>query len=446
MEDSSFDEEYWDDLDDDWLRPPPITYREAVNQLRDLAKDRNDVQVRWDATQKNNGRKWRSHACIEFTDGSGIRILLKSALQLDQIKRIVASGIPLPENHAIWYQQEGIISSRLVGDFDQFHNILASQISPSKRKRLKLDESMLADLAGTLSYSGVFPVSDESNSVCQSLRLTSVPPDLWLLYKARSRRGLTPSLEISGISASSPAEAQKILINYGTSYLYSLARNHGASLRLWDTGYRIGSRKGPSQSKKLSFPKLQYDAEPVELFSAGNSVGRPALEQYLKFYQVLEYYIPKAIAYEVARQGVATQNRAKSPFTRPGTDRSLGIEGNQLDAVINMSVPASDCLKLLNDRDLFDTLSDPMVILHVDALKRDGAGGPIQNLDYREAISSRAYGIRNRIVHAKEGGGKRGIPPLRLHSREARDLTADLRVIRFLAQKALKHWATALPR
>ena len=43
----------------------------------------------------------------------------------------------------------------------------------------------------------------------------------------------------------------------------------------------------------------------------------------------------------------------------------------------------------------------------------------------------------------EKGGGK--APSLDLHSQEARDLAADLRLVRYLAGKAMEQWATDLP-
>ena len=45
----------------------------------------------------------------------------------------------------------------------------------------------------------------------------------------------------------------------------------------------------------------------------------------------------------------------------------------------------------------------------------------------------------------KEGGGRRGLQLLAPYSREARDLAADLRFVRFLAEHAMQFWATSLP-
>ncbi|MER5211689.1 hypothetical protein ABT063_14155 [Streptomyces sp. NPDC002838] len=446
MEDiSQYDDDLWDDFEDDWFAPPQITYQEAVERLKSLAGKRTDVVVEWDGKQKWDGRRWRDDARVVFADADGLRMRLRSAAQLEHVERIVSSGVPLPERHAIWYPQNGVITARLVGDFDQFHNALVRSLLPRQKRAVDLEGPLGADLAGMLASTGAFHVGEEADGSGRSLRLVSVPPELSLLYNTRHGGGLSPSLELSGVSASDAAEAQKVLVAYGTSYLFGLAKAQAASLRLWDTGYRLGSRRGPSYSTKLRFPQRQYDAEPAELYGAGNAAGRHPVERWLKFYQVLEFYMPKAVDWEVARQGVAKQEQAQSPYARPQKTGSLGSEQNQLDAVINLAVTQADVAGLLRDRELFTTLSDPTIIQHVETLEDDGSGAPLPGSDYRNAISSRVYGIRNRIVHMKEGGGPKGTPLLGLHSQEARDLAADLRLVRYLAEKAMEYWATALP-
>ncbi|MFH9071973.1 hypothetical protein [Streptomyces alboflavus] len=420
MEDiSQYDDDLWDDFEDDWFAPPQITYQEAVERLKSLAGKRTDVVVEWDGKQKWDGRRWRDDARVVFADADGLRMRLRSAAQLEHVERIVSSGVPLAERHAIWYPQNGVITARLVGDFDQFHSALVRSLLPRQKRAVDLEGPLGADLAGMLASTGAFHVSEEADGSGRSLRLVSVPPELSLLYNTRHGGGLSPSLELSGVSALDAAEAQKVLVAYGTSYLFGLAKAQGASLRLWDTGYRLGSRRGPSYSTKLRFPRRQYDAEPAELYGAGNAVGRHPVERWLKYYQALEFYMP--------RTGI------------PGSER------NQLDAVINLAVAQADVAGLLRDQELFTTLSDPAIIQHVETLEDDGSGAPLPGSDYRTAISSRVYDIRNRIVHMKEGGGRTGTPLLGLHSREARDLAADLRLVRYLAEKAMEHWATALP-
>jgi hypothetical protein len=151
----------------------------------------------------------------------------------------------------------------------------------------------------------------------------------------------------------------------------------------------------------------------------------------------------KAADSVAASQGV-TVNRAVSPLPRPPLTNRLGSEQNKLDAVISLAVTSAQIMNLLNDKELFAALSDPQVIQDVQVLSADPSGQPTAGYDYRQEISTRVYSIRNRIVHMKEGGGRKGQQLLAPYSREARDLAADLRLARFLAGHAMEHWSTPL--
>jgi hypothetical protein len=193
----------------------------------------------------------------------------------------------------------------------------------------------------------------------------------------------------------------------------------------------------------VRFPQKRYDTHPTELYAAGNSAARDPIERYLKYYQILEFYMTKASDLVTVRQGVSVE-RATSPLRLPPNNR-LGSEQNKLDAVIFLAVTQAQVMNLLGDNELFAALSNPQVIEDVQALSADTSGQPVAGHNYRLEISTRVYGIRNRIVHMKEGGGRNSQNLLAPYSREARDFAADLRLVRFLAEHTMEYWATSLP-
>jgi hypothetical protein len=201
----------------------------------------------------------------------------------------------------------------------------------------------------------------------------------------------------------------------------------------------MGSRKPLPLSGRAKFPQLRYDAEPAELYAAGNSADRDPIEQYLKYYQVLEFYMPKAADLVAKKEGAAKVGKAHSPL-RPPPDNELRFEPNRLDAVVSLALTSAQVASLLSDKDLFGSLSNPKVVKDVQALTAL-AGYPDPSTDYRLEISQHVYGIRTRIVHMKEGGSSQSPNLLTPYGREARDLGADLRLIRFLAEHAMRHWA-----
>jgi hypothetical protein len=272
----------------------------------------------------------------------------------------------------------------------------------------------------------------------------SAKQDLKLLYGPHGREVPSVAIELSGFAVPDAARAEEALLEYGTAYLFKLGKATGVSLRLWRSEYRLGSRRRQRYSGKIRFPQQGYDADPAELYAAGNSAGRDPVERYLKYYQVLEFYMTKAADSVAASQGV-TVERATSPLRRPAPNNRLGSEQNKLDAVISLAVTQAQTMSLLGDKELFATVSSPQVIQDVQALSADASGQPVPGHDYRLEVSTRVYGIRNRIVHMKEGGGRNNQRLLAPYSREARDLAADLRLTRFLAEHAMEYWATSLP-
>ncbi|MET8813552.1 hypothetical protein ABZW47_16255 [Streptomyces sp. NPDC004549] len=438
------EEDNWeDDLDEEWFTEPLVTYREAVESLQNLVCGRTDVHIDW------NGQRGPQHdARVVFTGAGGLRVRLRSAAQLDGFTRLLRAGILLPSHHAVWYPQEGVVRARLVGDYDQLYGTLVRKLALRQKRAADPDSPLGRDVGGLLSEAGAFPVRQTTVSAgepARTMRLLTASQDLRLLYAPRRGGVLSLALELTGVSARDAAEAERELVDYGTSYLFGLGKATGASLRLWNSEYRLGSRKGQAYSGKVRFPRRRYAPHPAELYGAGNSEARDPVERYLKYYQVLEFYTPKAVALAVAAQSVATPGQATSPFPRPQTANRLASEQNALDAVIGTAVTTAQLAGLLRDGDLFATLSNPQVIQDVQVLQPDSSGGPRVGHDYRMDVSTRVYGIRNRIVHMKEGGGRKRERLLAPYSREARDLSADLRLVRFLAEYAMEHWSEVLP-
>jgi hypothetical protein len=87
-----YEDDSWDEWDWEGTDEPQVTYRQAVESLRALSKDQADVCVEW------NGRLGpRNHAKILFegTAGNGgLRVRMRSAAQLEGLKRIITSATP----------------------------------------------------------------------------------------------------------------------------------------------------------------------------------------------------------------------------------------------------------------------------------------------------------------------------------------------------------------
>jgi hypothetical protein len=449
MEGSASDDEVsWYEDAGDWEESdePAITYREAITELQGLihAQGRTDVRIDWEA----GGRGPQGDARIVFTDGTAERRLrFGSASQLADFARIITSAVLPDDRHALWYPGSQLITARLVGDYDQVHIAVLRTLAPKLRNATFVRDSPLGrDVEGILESYGAFTAVEQPTlpgSGSRTISIRSAGQDLRMLYGPRSRAVPSMAIELAGFAVADASTARQVLLDYGTSYLFELVKGTGVSLRLWHSEYRLGSRKLPALSGRAKFPQLRYDEKPAELYAAGNSADRDPIEQYLKYYQVLEFYMPKAADLIAKSEGVPKVGKAHSPL-RPPPDNELRLEPNRLDAVISLALTPAQVASLLSDRDLFASLSNPKVIKDVQALTAL-AGHPDPSTDYRLEISKRIYGIRTRIVHMKEGGSSQSPNLLTPYGREARDLAADLRLIRFLAEHAMRHWARPIP-
>jgi len=448
-ESTPYDEDPWeDDWDWDWPEEPQVTYREAIERLRGLIQGRADVRIEW------NGQRGlpRDDARVVFTGATGageLRVRFRSASQLGEFERIIGSATLLTARHAIWYPSEQVITARLVGDYDQFHAVMARALIPKLKNRRfvpDMDSPLGRDVAGMLAGVGAFLVKEVAvppGPLTRAIRLRSANQDLRLLYGPHGQEVPSLAIELTGFNVTEAVQAEELLIEYGTAYLFKLGKATGLSLRLWRSEYRMGSRRRQPYSGNVRFPQRRYDAHPAELYAAGNSAARDPVERYLKYYQVLEFYMTKAADSVATSQGV-TVEKAESPL-RPAPNNRLGSEQNKLDAVISLAVTQTQIASLLGDSELFAVLHNPQVIQDVQDLSGDPSGQTIVGHDYRLEISARVYGIRNRIVHMKEGGGRNSQRLLAPYSREARDLAADLRLVRFLAEHTMEYWAASLP-
>ena len=449
MEDiSPLDEDSWydDEGDWEWSTEPEITYRDAVGRLRTLVQGRADVRIEWDAGRRGP----RGDARMVFIGATGtgeLRVRVRSASQLYDFSRVIDSASPLVDHHAVWYPGDQLITARLVGDYDQFHAAVAREMVPKQRNRTFVPDSPLGrDVAGVLASSGAFAVVETaapSGLEPRTIRLVYANKDLRLLYGPHTLEVPSVAIELAGFAVPDAAQAEKALLEYGTAYLFKLAKATGVSLRLWHSEYRLSSQRRQAYSGKVRFPQQRYDADPAELYAAGNSAARDPIERYLKYYQVLEFYMTKAAYSAATSQGVAVEE-ATSPL-RPLPNNRLRSEQNKLDAVIGLALTPDQVMHLIKDRELFAPLSNPRVIQDVQTLGTDASGQPVAGRDYRLEISTRVYGIRNRIVHMKEGGGRSSQRLLAPYRREARDLAADLRLVRFLAEHIMEYWANTLP-
>ncbi|GAB3474612.1 hypothetical protein [Amycolatopsis cihanbeyliensis] len=437
---------YEDDWDDDiWPQEPRTTYAEAIARLTSGAASRTDVKLEW-----NGKRGPREDARLAFLDEDGTETLarrISSAEQAITLDNIVRDAHPMPGRHALWYPQEDLIVAHLVGDYDDLITTLSRRLARLRPgTRTPIDSPLGRDVLGELASRGVLVTTDPAaapSAPARTLRLKTASMELGTLYRRGYQHASWVAVELRGFRTSDVLDAEQVLADYGTSYLHEVARSSGVSLRLWDPSYRLTRGMTSCSDGKAPFPVRKYDPIPAALYAAGNAADRDPLERYLKFYQVLEYYMPRAADDLMKKQGVLKIEKAVTPYPT-GVNDSLRAERNKLAAVIDDAVTEVQITGFLRGSHVLKTLNDQQVIRGVRTLATDPSGNPTPGRNYRQDLSERIYDIRCRIVHVKESDGGKNSDPLLPYGQEARDLGADIAVIRFLAERVLRRWAESL--
>lgn len=440
---SDFYEDDWDD--DSSPEEPRTTYAEAIARLRAEVASRLDVKLEW-----NGKRGPKEDARLAFLGEDGTETLARriySAEQAITLSNIARDAHPMPGRHALWYPREDLIVARLVGDYDALITMLARRMAHLRSGvRTPVDGPLGRDVHGELTSSGALITKDPAtvpSAPTRTLRLKTASLELTTLYRRQYQQANWVTVELQGFRASDVHRAEQLLADYGTSYLHEVARSLGVALRLWDSSYRLTHATTSPSGGKIPFPIRRYDAIPVALYAAGNAADRDPLERYLKYYQVLEYYMPRAADDLMKKQGVDKIGKAITPYPT-GSDDSLRIERNKLAAVIDDAVTEVQIVGFLRGGRVLSTLNDQAIIRDVRTLPTDSNGNPVPGWNYRYDLSERIYDIRCRIVHAKESHGVNNSDPLLPYGQEARDLDADIAVVRFLAERVLRRWAETM--
>jgi hypothetical protein len=336
----NIDDVEWDDVV--WPEEPRKTYSEAIQDLQNQIRARGDVRVDW-----QGGRGVRGDARVVFLGGVGIsahRVRFRSADQLGVFTRILRSACPLPEHQGLWSKCESVITALVACDYDELIFAVTRTMVPKvKRKDAASDSPLGRDMHGLLATTGVFGRPEpeaSSKSGRRAMRLVLANDELETLYPRRFRATPSVALELEGFEAADAEAAQKLLVDYGTSFLHQIVRAAGVSLRIWMSSYPTRRHSLRSRAGKIRFPRERYDSTPAELYAAANSSGRDPLERYLKYYQVLEFYMPRAAAMYAAAQG-----------------RALGSEKDKLDAIVDMAITPAQLEGFFRGNDLLAGLA-----------------------------------------------------------------------------------------
>lgn len=253
------------------------------------------------------------------------------------------------------------------------------------------------------------------------------------------------TLSLSRTSIKTHEKALRLIERLAHSFFFQISLSHGFSMTLQREvrGRRTLSGARRESPGKPTFPKREYDPQPMSLFwYAKSAVGMPLL-RFLAFYQVLEFYMPTFSNQEAIGR---VRNILKDPRFSPDTDsqvsrilaslrssgRGFGDERSQLEAVIRRCVSPQE-LREFFTRDEFIRKYYEDDYKHVTPFKI-----PLQNeaSDLISETAQRLYEIRCRIVHTKDASD-RDLAALLPFSREASDLLYDIALVEMIATSAL---------
>ncbi|MFA3874955.1 hypothetical protein ABS735_14850 [Streptomyces sp. MMCC 100] len=195
------------------------------------------------------------------------------------------------------------------------------------------------------------------------------------------------------------------------------------------------------RSLELRFPRTSVRPEVSELFSfAASAASNPPLS-FLSYYQVLEYFFPTVAHRNTIRK---VRRELSDPLFDSAEDFSIARIVSSVERAA-ISSEESQLKVLVNDCVRTDRLQ---AFFCLDEWENHfSKSGPISGIEYinvknpqkslANQVAERIYGLRNRIVHAKDDPKYAQARVLLPQSEEAFSLGPDIALIRLLAVEAV---------
>jgi len=257
--------------------------------------------------------------------------------------------------------------------------------------------------------------------------------------------GLT--IKIRGSKISNNNEATAILEKLANSLFFEIRSSRGIPLMLethrepWSSP-RLPLILAKAPKSPITFPKYQYDIEPLNLYWYATSAYEMPILQFLVYYQVLEFYFPIYSRREVQAE---VANIVKDPQFNPDhhldigkvistvqtkLGRGYGDERAQMRATIKGCVQDKEVRELLERDDIKEHFKADYKKLSPVKVSVENKG-----LDLREQLAERLYDIRCKIVHTKSDETE--IERIRPFTKEEDLLAVEVEIVEFIARKAI---------
>ena len=259
------------------------------------------------------------------------------------------------------------------------------------------------------------------------------------------------TLQIRGIDVSTHEEALQYLLKISNSLFFQINHYSYSPMKLRNerinrrdrTRHRLKVEEVQSPLTNSVILKYEYDNEPMSLYLHGKSSSDLPLNQFLSFYQTIEYYFPNYSNVE-AKQRI--KRLLKDPLFDPNNDTKLtkilsivqanrngeiGDERSQLKATVKHCIEDTELREfILDNEDRKECSKNQGKKLSACKINVKGRDNDIVN-----EVCERIYDIRCRIVHKKANGydGELILP----YSSEIKYIKNDISLVEFVAQKVL---------
>jgi hypothetical protein len=272
---------------------------------------------------------------------------------------------------------------------------------------------------------------------------------------SRSPSRFRMTIKLTGCRVKTHDHALALLNKTAGSILFQLDLLTDVPLTLERERRRFGvgrrQRTKANLRTDLQYPRTEFDSAPLSLYWYARSAAGMPLLQFLAFYQVIEFYFPIYSQSEAQRKLKAI---LKDPTFRGDRDTDIGKllaaihisrsgafgdERSQLRATLNECVDP-DPLRAFLETDLerkefYSTSKSKSTPYHKISLANPST-------DLRNDVADRIYDIRCKIVHTKIDSRDRDVELLLPFSKEAEQLSVDIDLVQYLAQRVLVSGST----
>ncbi|MGV9635934.1 hypothetical protein ACWDO0_17310 [Nocardia rhamnosiphila] len=314
---------------------------------------------------------------------------------------------------------------------------------PSADSDTILDEEN-EDADGQAPKSAIIHVNDPKTGVC--LEISAATP-MGILFSRgrmvipRSSRDVT-TLKV--FADTMDCEALTLLGSSLTdSFLYELAIRNNLTAR------PVHRRLGPpvrirdsGSGTPIRFPRTTLAPEVAQMFNSALTNPSNYLSAFLSYYQVLEFYFPYAIRRQTIR-------KVRNELTDPSFEsrdleilRIIGIaeggarssEATQIATLLEEWARGDKLIEFFSQPDFSEHFSQSGPISGIDPINLKNKGIPLS-----AQVASRVYGLRNRVVHAKDDPKYSETKVLLPSSREAQFMAPDVELVKLLSQEVITY-------